>query len=131
MVVRLRFAMDGIRNSRILRLVATNHRKRRDGKPIELLGIYNTQVRPGEPEKRVEWSPKRIRYWLEVGAVPSRSVVKLLQMVRVPTLGFLCISHTHRATSLNRVRDIILRTSRMLSQTPVPPLNLSLPKYPL
>ncbi|KAK0198213.1 hypothetical protein F5146DRAFT_77161 [Armillaria mellea] len=37
----------------------------------------------GEDEKKIEWSVDRIRYWLSVGAVPSKSVVKLLEAGKI------------------------------------------------
>lgn len=82
MAVRLRLAIHGIRNNRIFHLVAIDQRKRRNAKPIELLGIYRPKVEPESPQKSVEWSVDRIKYWLGVGAQPSDSVVKLLTKVR-------------------------------------------------
>ena len=82
MTVRLRLAVHGIRNNRIFHLVAIDQRKRRNAKPIELLGIYRQRVEPKSPHKTVEWSVDRIKYWLGVGAQPSDSVVKLLTKVR-------------------------------------------------
>ncbi|KAI0660361.1 ribosomal protein S16 domain-containing protein [Cubamyces menziesii] len=80
MAVRLRMAVHGVRNNRIFHLVAVNQRQRRNAKPIELLGVYNPRLKPGETTKTVEWSPERIKYWLKVGATPSKTVTKLLQM---------------------------------------------------
>ncbi|KAK1229674.1 hypothetical protein PQX77_007236 [Marasmius sp. AFHP31] len=81
MPMRLRLAVHGRRNDRIFHLVAINQRTRRNGKPTELLGIYDPRVRPGgQDHKTMEWSTGRIRYWLDVGAVPSKTVVKLLEM---------------------------------------------------
>jgi len=83
MPMRLRLAIHGKRNDRIFHLVAVNQRSRRNAKPTELLGVYDPRVRPGGSEhKTVEWSVGRIRYWLSVGAIPTKSVVKLLEMVR-------------------------------------------------
>lgn len=70
--------MHGTRNNRILHLVAINQRQGRNAKPIELLGIYNPRLSPDH--KTVQWSVDRIRYWLSVGAVPSKSAVKLLEL---------------------------------------------------
>ncbi|KAI0361313.1 ribosomal protein S16 [Trametes cingulata] len=80
MAVRLRMAVHGVRNNRIFHLVAVNQRQRRNAKPIELLGVYNPRLKPGETTKTVEWSVQRIKYWLKVGATPSKTVTKLLQM---------------------------------------------------
>jgi len=83
MPVRLRMSIHGKRNDRIFHLVAIDQRKRRDAKPIELLGIYQPNLKPGETEKRVEWSPQRIRYWLAVGAQPSKTFERLMMLVSV------------------------------------------------
>ncbi|PFH50783.1 hypothetical protein AMATHDRAFT_3639 [Amanita thiersii Skay4041] len=80
MPMRLRFAIHGHRNNRIFHLVAIDKRQRRDGKPAELLGIYNPNLKPDQNKKTIEWSVDRIRYWLHVGAVPSKSVVRLLEL---------------------------------------------------
>jgi small subunit ribosomal protein S16 len=84
MPVRLRLSLHGNRNNRIFHLVAIDLRKRRDGKPIELLGIYDPRLRPGqEQHKTVQWSVDRITYWLHKGgALPSKPVVRLLEWVR-------------------------------------------------
>jgi small subunit ribosomal protein S16 len=81
MPMRLRLSVHGLRNNRIFHLVAIDGRRRRDGKPVELLGIYQPHLKPGEDKKVVEWSVDRIRYWLHVGATPSKSVVRLLELV--------------------------------------------------
>ena len=83
MAVRIRMAMHGVRNNRIFHIVAVNQRQRRNVKPIELLGIYNPRLNPGESTKTIEWSVQRLQYWLNVGATPSKTVTKLLQMVRL------------------------------------------------
>lgn len=82
MAVRLRMAVHGVRNNRIFHLVAVNQRQRRNAKPIELLGVYNPRLAPGESTKTIEWSVQRIKYWLKVGATPTESVTRLLRMVR-------------------------------------------------
>jgi small subunit ribosomal protein S16 len=83
MPVRLRLSLHGSRNNRIFHLVATDIRKRRDGKPIELLGIYDPRLRPGQEHKTIHWSVDRIMYWLNKGgALPSKTFVKLLEKVR-------------------------------------------------
>lgn len=81
MPMRIRLAMHGNRHSKIFHLVAIDQRQRRDAKPTELLGIYNPHLPIGQNEKTIEWSVDRIRYWLHVGALPSKSVVKLLTLV--------------------------------------------------
>jgi len=79
MVVRLRFALHGRRHRQVFHLVAINSLKARDAKPIETLGIYDPAMTFAK-HKTVEWSVDRIRYWLGVGALPSKTVVRLLEM---------------------------------------------------
>ncbi|KAI0283366.1 ribosomal protein S16 domain-containing protein [Russula aff. rugulosa BPL654] len=80
MPVRLRLSLHGNRNNRIFHLVAIDARKRRDAKPIELLGVYDPRLRLGQEHKTMRWSAERIMYWLEKGgALPSKPVVKLLE----------------------------------------------------
>ncbi|KAK7059052.1 hypothetical protein VNI00_001676 [Paramarasmius palmivorus] len=84
MPMRLRLAVHGRRHDRIFHLVAINQRARRNAKPTELLGIYDPRVKPGgRDHKTMEWSVGRIRYWLDVGAVPSKTVVKLLELGKI------------------------------------------------
>lgn len=83
MVVRLRLSMHGATNNKYFHLVAINNKQARNAKPIEKLGIYKPAVdRPdGGKSKTVEWSVHRIKYWLGVGAIPSKSAAKLLAQV--------------------------------------------------
>ncbi|TFK41262.1 ribosomal protein S16 domain-containing protein [Crucibulum laeve] len=79
MAIRLRLAMHGHRNHRIFHLVAIDRHRARNAKPAELLGIYDPHLKEGETTKTFQWSVDRIRYWLHVGALPSKSVLKLLE----------------------------------------------------
>ncbi|TEB35146.1 ribosomal protein S16 [Coprinellus micaceus] len=80
MAVRIRMSMHGPRNRRIFHINVVEGRRKRDAKPAELLGIYDPHVPVGENTKTIQWSVDRIRYWLSVGAQPSTSVVKLLEL---------------------------------------------------
>jgi len=81
MAIRLRLAYCGLRNNRFFHLVAIDHRKARDAKPVELLGIYKSRIEGTEGNKTLEWSVSRIKYWLERGATPSKPVLGLLEQV--------------------------------------------------
>ncbi|PWN27823.1 ribosomal protein S16 [Jaminaea rosea] len=105
MPVRLRLARHGTRNAPFYHVVAIPDHKPRDARPIEKLGEYDPipRVRKFTPpqmsphanmavtssglpskeqlekkEKRLEWNTERIRYWLSVGAQPSKPVAKML-----------------------------------------------------
>ncbi|KIM75384.1 hypothetical protein PILCRDRAFT_827295 [Piloderma croceum F 1598] len=80
MPVRIRLAMHGRRHKHFFHLVVINSRKARDAKPMETLGIYDPSMTLDEKHKTVEWSVNRIKYWLGVGATPSKTVVRLLEM---------------------------------------------------
>ncbi|KAK4683890.1 small subunit ribosomal protein S16, partial [Tremellales sp. Uapishka_1] len=97
MPVRIRLARHGQKHSPYYHLVAIPSTSRRDAKPIEKLGEYDPIPRVpadhvagpssnvfGETpavrkEKRIEWDVGRIRWWLEKGAEPTKTVVKLLE----------------------------------------------------
>src|SRR5258706_13493318 len=105
MVVRIRLARHGTRNNPFHHIVIINQRVARNAKPIELVGVFDPIPRAPEmpfpkypfqkdgallksatlPDiekvKRVEWSAERIRYWISVGAQPSKAVMRLLDMV--------------------------------------------------
>jgi small subunit ribosomal protein S16 len=107
MSLRIRLALHGPPHRRIFHLVAIGLKKRRNAKPTELLGIYNPHTNP----KTLEWGVDRIKYWLDHGAQPSKSAVKLLEMVRLrvnsltPGNG-LVLMFGHRAKCYHRIPNI-------------------------
>ncbi|KAJ3507283.1 hypothetical protein NLJ89_g6388 [Agrocybe chaxingu] len=80
MPVRIRMAMHGQAHRKLFHIVAINSKLRRDAKPAELLGIYDPHAFDERNPRVVRWSVDRIRYWLSVGAVPSKSVTRLLEL---------------------------------------------------
>jgi len=82
MPIRLRMAMHGHAHKKIFHIVAINNKLARNAKPAELLGIYDPHSADDKNPRVVRWSVDRIRYWLSVGAIPSKPVAKLLQLVR-------------------------------------------------
>ena len=82
MPMRIRMAMHGHTHRKIFHIVAINSPLRRDAKPTELLGIYDPHAVEGRGARTVRWSVGRIQHWLDVGAQPSKSVTKLLELVR-------------------------------------------------
>lgn len=100
-------------------IVAIDSKKRRDAKPLEILGIYDPVLRsrrdttkgwsvedafktlkgldaPPAPDRRIEWSIDRLRYWVGVGAEPTKTIVHLLDSVSQKhgfTLQFLMTSY--------------------------------------
>ncbi|EAU93206.1 hypothetical protein CC1G_10274 [Coprinopsis cinerea okayama7 len=82
MAIRMRMSVHGRTNYRIFHINVVEGTRKRDAKPTELLGVYDPHVPEGSLEnvKNVQWSVDRIRYWLSVGAKPSRPVLKLLEL---------------------------------------------------
>ncbi|KAI0734617.1 ribosomal protein S16 [Fomitopsis betulina] len=83
MVVRLRLSLHGQRNHKTYRLDAVPSRLRRNAKPIEVLGMWDPRTPLGETTKEVRWSVDRIKYWLGVGAQPSKRVQKMLDIAGI------------------------------------------------
>ena len=79
MAIRLRLAMHGHRHRKVFHLVAIDSRLRREAKPAELLGVYDPH-KTEDDARVIRWSVSRIRYWLNVGATPSKSALKMLEL---------------------------------------------------
>ena len=59
------------------RLVVKEQRDRRDGKAVEILGSYHKYV-GGKEMKQIK--EDRVKYWMSVGAKPSPTVKKILDL---------------------------------------------------
>lgn len=76
MAVRLRLMRMGKKKQPTYRVVAADARSPRDGRFIEIVGIYNPRT---EPSEITIDNAKAVR-WLRDGAQPSDRVVKLLKI---------------------------------------------------
>ena len=76
-MVKLRLKRFGRRHRPFYRLCAMDQRSARDSQAIEELGRYDPLEQ--DPEKAVAIDEARARYWLSVGAQPSRTVSSLLR----------------------------------------------------
>jgi small subunit ribosomal protein S16 len=81
MAVKIRLKRFGKKKQPCYRLVAMDSRNHRDGKDIEILGIYNPQKEP----VLFECKKDRIKYWLSVGAQPTETAARLLDIAGVIT----------------------------------------------
>ncbi|MFC4126547.1 30S ribosomal protein S16 [Nocardia rhizosphaerae] len=76
MAVRIKLTRLGkIRNPQY-RVVIADARTRRDGRAIESIGKYH----PKEEPSLIEIDSERVQYWLGVGAQPTESVQRLLEI---------------------------------------------------
>lgn len=73
-MIKIRLAEYGSRNRRTFRIVAIEEGKRRNGKPVEILGFYNPLVKPAQMKIDME----RVSYWKSQGAQVTTGVAKLL-----------------------------------------------------
>jgi small subunit ribosomal protein S16 len=75
-MVKIRLQRLGRRNRPFYRLVAMDHRKRREGPVLENLGTYDP-VGP-KPEAQIVLNIERVKHWLSIGAQPSDTVRDML-----------------------------------------------------
>lgn len=73
MSVVIRLSKIGKRGEARYRVVVTEKRYRRDGKPIETLGWY--EKRQNSQNKDIDM--ERYKYWVSKGATPSITVAKI------------------------------------------------------
>lgn len=77
MSLRIRLARGGSHNRPFYRLVVAENTSPRDGKFIEKIGFYNPLISK-EDNKHLVINSERAKYWMQVGAIPSDRVLKLL-----------------------------------------------------
>ena len=81
-MVKIRMRRTGCRNHAAYRIVAADSRSPRDGKFLEILGWYDTQIKDDKFKLDVE----RVDYWLSKGAQPSATVASLIRRAKNPNL---------------------------------------------
>jgi small subunit ribosomal protein S16 len=79
MAVVLRLKMFGTKKKPSYRIVAMTKTVKRDGKPIEELGIYD----PKRGKDQITLDKTKIEYWLKNGAVPSPTVKSIIKRLMV------------------------------------------------
>ncbi len=75
----MRLTRVGARNNPRFRIVVADARKRRDGRFIEMVGIYH----PTEKPARTQVNRERALYWLEKGAQPTETVRHILMRLNI------------------------------------------------
>jgi small subunit ribosomal protein S16 len=73
----------GARKNPHWRVVVADRRSPRDGRTIETIGHYNPQTEPST----IVIDEERARHWLEHGAMPSRTVARLLRAKGIEATG--------------------------------------------
>lgn len=75
MAVHLRLTRTGRHKRPMYRVIAADSRKPRDGRFLEILGIFDPLKNPAVPELKSE----RVLTWLRHGAQPTTTVRTLLK----------------------------------------------------
>jgi small subunit ribosomal protein S16 len=83
MAVRIRLRRVGSRKNPIWRIVVADRGSPRDGRAIETIGQYNPQTEPS----LITIDEERARYWLEHGAMPSKTAAVLLRTKGIEATG--------------------------------------------
>ena len=81
-MVKLRMRRTGCDNHATYRIVAADSRSPRDGKFLEILGWYATQIKDANFKLDLE----RVDYWLKNGATASPTVASLIRRAKPPNL---------------------------------------------
>ncbi len=71
-MVKIRLSRVGKKNDPFYRIVAIEENRKREGKPLEILGYWY----PAKDTKEV--NKKRLKSWVDNGAVFTKAVNKLL-----------------------------------------------------
>jgi small subunit ribosomal protein S16 len=77
-MVKIRLTRGGAKKRPHYRIVAIDHHRAREGRPLEFLGTYD----PNQDPERVELKSERIEAWLAKGAQLSPSVASLVKRAR-------------------------------------------------
>ncbi len=74
-MVRLRLRRIGLRGQPTYRIVAADKEAPRDGRFLEIVGVYNPRTEPAT----IKLDEKRIYSWMKHGAQPTESVEKIFK----------------------------------------------------
>lgn len=77
MATAIRMKRIGAKKAPVYRIIVTDSRKKRDGRTIEVLGMYDPRTEPAS----VNLNDERVQYWLGTGATPSDTVRNIFQKV--------------------------------------------------
>jgi small subunit ribosomal protein S16 len=74
-MVKIRLTRFGSNKKPFYRIIATDSRSPRDGRFLEILGLYSPRNNPA----LVNLKSERIIFWVEKGAQPTETVLSLLK----------------------------------------------------
>ena len=78
-MVRIRLRRIGLKGQPTYRIVAADKESPRDGRFLEILGVYNPRTQPAT----VHLKEERVYHWMKNGALPTESVAQVFKSVGV------------------------------------------------
>jgi small subunit ribosomal protein S16 len=82
-MVKIRLTRGGAKRRPYYRIVAIDHHRAREGRPLEFLGSYDPNAKP----ERLEVDAERIDAWVAKGAQMSSTVSSLIKRARKRAAG--------------------------------------------
>ena len=98
MAVRIRLTRVGATKRPSYRVVAIDSRRSRDGRALEILGFYDPLTDPAT----VQIDADRLKSWMDNGATPSDTVVKLMRQAGIPGVPPLPVSEAPKKAAAPR-----------------------------
>jgi len=74
-MVRIRLRRIGLKGQPTYRIIAADKESPRDGRFLEILGVYNPRTNPAT----IHIKEDRVFHWMKNGAQPSESVVQIFR----------------------------------------------------
>jgi small subunit ribosomal protein S16 len=78
-MVRIRLRRIGLKGQPTYRVVAADKESPRDGRFLEILGVYNPRTQPAT----IHLKEDRVYDWMKNGALPSESVAQIFKSAGV------------------------------------------------
>ena len=78
-MVRIRLRRIGLRGQPTYRIVAADKESPRDGRFLEILGVYNPRTNPAT----IKLKEDRVYHWMKNGALPTESVGQIFKTAGV------------------------------------------------
>lgn len=94
MAVKIRLTRVGATKRPSYRVVAIDSRRSRDGRALEILGFYDPLTEPAT----VQLDGDRVNAWIDKGAKPSDTVIRLMRQAGIGGVEPLKVETTKSAT---------------------------------
>jgi len=82
-MLMIRLARFGAKKKPSYRVVVIEKQKARDGRSVEVVGLYNPLTKPATVNLKMD----RIEHWVKAGAKPSDTVARLMKNQPAPAVG--------------------------------------------